>query len=530
MLHRQGWQGSTQGLRSLATGLAAVLVLLASCVNGNREYDEAEQSAFGTFVHALDTTEQGKYLTHLLDADTSKWEADKAVQAYYKTTVAQLQTQRTFEPLWYNRVGVTDQADSLLAQLQRELPRHGLDPKSFFLPEIESDLDIVHQLAFDSVGQSINEVLPRLEYHLTKAYVRYTVGQRYGFVRPDQVFNRLDYKPDNGGYAILFDYEVKAPDYEEPIQKLASPDRMAYLQTSVPANSLYRTLQAQLEQTKDSAQRQTLIVNLERCRWQMIRPEGRTHQVVVNIPAQQLWAVCPDSILPMKICCGAVPTKTPLLNSEINYMQVNPEWIIPPSIVKGEVSVHGGDSAYFARNRYYIVDRQKGDTLDPKGVSSSQLSAGGLRVGQRGGAGNSLGRIVFRFANNFGVYLHDTNNRGAFNRERRTLSHGCVRVQKPFELACFLLQGADEWTLDKIRLAMDMRPQTVRGQEYLLEQNEDPRPLKIITYRDVTPRVPVYIIYYTAYPDPETGEINFWPDLYGYDQVIRRKMKSFLSQ
>ena len=129
-------------------------MLLASCVNGNREYDEAEHSAFGTFVHALDTTEQGKYLTHLLDADTSKWEADQIVRQYYADD--------THEPLWYAREGVTDQADVLLAHLQRELPTHGLDPKAFFLPEIESDLEIVHQLSFDSVGQSINEVLPRL--------------------------------------------------------------------------------------------------------------------------------------------------------------------------------------------------------------------------------------------------------------------------------------------------------------------------------------------------------------------------------
>ena len=505
-------------------------MLLASCVNGNREYDEADSSAFGTFVHALDTTEQGKYLTHLFDADTSKWEADKKVCEYYQAVVEQLQTQRIFEPRWYNRAGVTDQADALLAQLQRELPRQGLDPKAFFLPEIESDLEIVRQLSFDSVGQNINEVLPRLEYHLTKAYVRYTTGQRYGFVRPDLVFNQMDIKPDNDSYARLFDYEVKAPDYEEALQKLSSPDRMTYLQTSVPSNSLYHTFMAQLEQTTDSAKRETLIVNLERCRWQMARPEGRTHQVVVNIPAQQLWAICPDSILPMKICCGAIPTKTPLLNSEITYMQVNPEWIIPPSIVKGEVSVHSGDSAYFARNSYYIVDREKGDTLDPKKVTKSQLISGGLRVGQRGGAGNSLGRIVFRFANNFGVYLHDTNNRGAFNRERRTLSHGCMRVHKPFELACFLLQGADEWTLDKIRIAMDIKPETQRGHEYLEEHEEDPRPLKVITYRDVNPRVPVYIIYYTAYPDPETGEVNFYPDLYSYDQVIRKKMKDFLIQ
>lgn len=512
----------SQGLRPLATGLATVIVLLASCVDGNREYDEAESSAFGTFVHALDTTEQGKYLTHLLDADTSKWEADRTVHEYYADT--------THEPLWYSRVGVTAQADTLLALLQRELPQQGLNPKAFFQPEIESDLEIIHKLTFDSVGQSINEVLPRLEYHLTKAYVRYTVGQRYGFFRPDQVFNRMDYKTDGSGYARLFDYEVKAPDYEESLQKLKSPDRMGYLQGSEPTNSLYKTLKNQLRQATDSAKRQTLMVNLERCRWQAVRPEGRTHHVVVNIPAQQLWAVCPDSILPMKICCGAVPTKTPLLNSEITHMQVNPEWIIPPSIVKGEVSAHGGDSAYFARNRYYIIDRAKGDTLNPKEVTGSQLRAGGLRVGQRGGAGNSLGRIVFRFANNFGVYLHDTNNRGAFNRERRTLSHGCVRVQKPFDLACFLLQGADEWTLDKVRIAMDMRPQTVRGHEYLIEHAGAPRPFKVITYHDVTPHVPVYIIYYTAYPDPETGVVNYYPDLYGYDKAICRKMKEFLPQ
>lgn len=497
-------------------------MLLASCVNGNREYDEADHSAFGTFVHALDTTEQWQYLTHILDADTSKWEADKVVRKYY--------AERTHEPLWYARAGVTDQADSLLSQLQRVLPGHGLNPEAFFLSEIESDLDIVHKLAFDSVGQSINEVLPRLEYHLTKAYVRYTIGQRYGFIRPDQVFNRRDYKTDGTGYARLFDYEVKAPDYQEPLRKLASPDRMTYLQTSAPTHSLYKTLQSQLARTKDTANCQKILVNLERCRWQMTRPEGRSHQVVVNIPSLQLWAVCPDSVLPMKICCGAIPTKTPLLSSEITHMQVNPEWIIPTSIVKGEVAAHGGDSAYFARNRYYIVDRQTGDTLAPKTVTADKLRAGGLRVGQRGGAGNSLGRIVFRFANNFGVYLHDTNNRGAFNRERRTLSHGCVRVQKPFDLACFLLQGADEWTLDKIRLAMDMKPETDRGREYLEEHKEDPRPLKVITYRDIQPRVPVYIIYYTAYPDPETGEVAFWPDLYGYDQTIRREMKAFLPQ
>ena len=231
--------------------------------------------------------------------------------------------------------------------------------------------------------------------------------------------------------------------------------------------------------------------------------------ILVNIAAQQLWAVGADSVLNMKICCGATTTKTPLLCSTINYIQVNPEWIIPGNIIKTDVARHAGDSAYFVRNNYYVIERSSGDTLNPVMVSSDDLKSGRLRVGQKGGAGNSLGRIVFRFPNNFSVYLHDTNNRGAFSRERRTLSHGCVRVQKPFELACFLLPDIDEWAKDKLRISMDIRPETERGLIYISEHADAPRPFRLSTYHDVNPRVPVYIVYFTVYPNPETGEIYY---------------------
>ena len=481
------------------------MLLLASCVNGNREYDEAEYSAFGEYVHALDTLQMGQCLTHLLKADTSRWAADDPIHSRYAAF-------GTYEkaPLWFSREGVSSQADSLLSLLHRELSRNGLDTAAFFLPQIAADLEVVRQLAFDSVGQSINEVLPRLDYLLSKAYARYTVGQRYGFVRPDKLLNHMDYKTDGEGFARLFDYELKAPDYHEPVRKLEGTDRMDYLYQSQPADPLYRTLQRELAAAPDQASRQKIAVNMERCRWQMKRPGGPDRYVLVNIPAQHLWAVGGDTVLDMRICCGAFATKTPLLHSEITHLQVNPDWIIPPSIVKNEVSAHGGDSAYFARHRYYIIDRHSGDTLDPAGVTGDEMRAGGYRIGQKGGAGNSLGRIVFRFANNFGVYLHDTNNRGAFQRERRTLSHGCVRVQKPFDLACFLMPGASEWTLDRIRLAMNSSPDHA--------------------YYDISPRVPVFIIYHTVYPNPKTGAVEQWPDLYGYDKAISREMKPFLPQ
>jgi hypothetical protein len=425
-------------------------------------------------------------------------------------------------------MGVIGEADSLLAFLRRNLPQSGLDTTAFFLPEIAEDLGIVRSLAFDSVGQDINDLLPRLDYHLSKAYVRYAVGQRYGFVRPTRLMNKLFKRADSDDFARLFDEDVKEPNCEEALAQLASGGRLEYLTASMPNNSLYKTLQHELTSVTGKEARRRLAVNMERCRWQMSRPDDHEKVVLVNIPAQQLWAVSIDSVFDMRICCGATATKSPLLHSSISHIQVNPDWIIPQNIVRSDILRHAGDTAYFARHHYYIVDRRSGDSLDVADVTSDQLASGTLRVGQHGGPGNSLGRIVFRFNNNFSVYLHDTNNRGAFNRERRTLSHGCIRVEKPFDLARFLLPDLDEWDLDRLRISMDLPPESDQGKEYLEENAEEPRPFRLMTYHDVTPRVPVYIIYYTAYPNPATGIVQTWPDLYGYDKAIASAIECFL--
>ena len=522
MLCPQGRQACAQGVYTLALLLASACAFLVSCTEGSHNPSETDLSAFGKYVLALDTPQLERHYARILKADSSLWEGDAAIRRRY-ADVAHVED----SPLWFSRMGVSSQADSLLALMRRELPCNGLDSSAFYLPQIAEDLDVVHHLAFDSVGRSINEVLPHLDYYLSKAYLRYTIGLRYGFMQPQRFLNRMDYKP-TGDYARLFDYEVEAPDYEGAIRKLESSERMSFLEQSQPTGYVYRALQEQMKRTADKGGRHQLAVNMERCRWRMKHPGETGRKVLVNIPALQLWAVDGDSVLSMRICCGATTTKTPLLHSAISYMQVNPEWIIPQNIINSEVAHHGGDSAYFARHRYYIIDKSTGDTLNPAYVGESQMRTGNLRVGQKGGAGNSLGRIVFRFPNNFSVYLHDTNNRGAFNGDRRTLSHGCIRVQKPFELACFLLPDADDWKKDCLRISMGMRPETDRGQSYLQEHNGSSQPFRLLTYLDVSPRVPLYIIYYTAYPNPKTGMVETWPDLYGYDKVISREIKSFL--
>ena len=480
-------QGGPQGFSSVAFVLLSVCFLLTACNDGAfRKLTEADRSAFGEYVNQMDSTLSG---------------------------------------VWFDRMGVSADADSVLSYLRREVPRNGLNPAAFKIQEIASDLEIVHQLAFDSVGVSINDLLPRLDANLTKAYIRYATGQRYGFMRP-RVFNYMDPKVGQPGtFARVFDYDLVAPDTTEAAQKVKETDRVSYLVSSAPDTYIYKALLREMDNSNDAERRLKLAVNMERCRWQIPHPEADKRQILVNIPSQHLWALGGDTVLDMRICCGAFPTKTPLLNSEISYMQINPEWVIPYNIIKTEVVRHAGDSAYFARNRYSIIDKETGDTLNVADVGSGSLLSGGLKVSQRAGVGNSLGRIVFRFPNNFSIYLHDTNNRGAFQRDRRTLSHGCVRVQKPFELACYLLPTADEWTLESIRISMDMPPVTDRGRNWIRSHADEERPYRLISYHDVKPHVPLYILYYTAFPNPKTGTVDFWPDLYGFDKVISKELK-----
>ena len=218
-------------MRKIVVFLAGCM-LLSACGGGKTELSEADMSAFGTYVDSLDNNLQGK---------------------------------------WFTRMGMTEDADSLLAFLRRELPRDGLDTTAFFVPQIAEDMAVVNKLAFDSIGQSINEVLKRLDDHLTKAYVDYTTGQRYGFMRPDKVLNRLDYKVGGPGYAQLFDYEIKAPDFEEAEQKVTGSDRMAYLAASQPQTYVYRALKDQLAKTADKAERAKIAINMERCRWHIVK-------------------------------------------------------------------------------------------------------------------------------------------------------------------------------------------------------------------------------------------------------------------
>lgn len=477
--------------------------------------------------YALSSTRVREDLEHLCRSDQDNSYATKRLKNYYMEGGA---------PIWVDFMGVDGRADTLIAILSEKIPQMGFKEASFNLRQIRQDLERMRTLSFDKKS-TISLVAARLDYNLTKAFLHYAAGQRFGFVNPDYVLNHYDARDrDSTGqvlaYRHLFDVGMDHPDnsYVRRALRRVTPDSLGtYLRQVETSNAFYFRLMDMLAKAPSEAQRRRILINMERCRWrEALKPEDGEKYIIVNVPAFHLWGVSPDTVIDMRVACGAIRTKTPLLSSRITHMEVNPEWIIPMSIVNDDVAHHAGDSSYFARHRYYIADRKSGKHLSPKSVTPSMLRSGQYRVAQLGGAGNSLGRIIFRFPNNFSVFLHDTSSPGAFGRDNRGVSHGCVRVQRPFDLAAFVLdKDTDEWELDKLRISMGMKPESERGIEFMDEQDPAQGTPKLVSWLKSPTRVPIIITYYTMFQTPD-GSVQHYPDVYGYDEAIGEALKTYI--
>ncbi len=425
--------------------------------------------------------------------------------------------------LWISRRGIDARSDTLLTYL-RQVEQHGLTPEGFHVPEIEHDMALIQTKNFGN--EDANCVLGRLEYHLTKAFLRYSAGLRYGFIRPHKLLNNL--LPDDGSlkpaYRILFDIECETPRdsfYNHALHQACHSESLSsFLQEVSPRDTLYTQIQAdylKARQARDTTRARLAYINMERARWRYPRPRGGKY-VWVNLAGMELTAVdeTRDTSFTMLVCGGNQGHKTPLLQSAIRRMETDPYWIIPMTIIRKEiVPRHIGDTAYFRRNHYRIIDKQTSQEVNPEGMTAKMLTSGRYTVRQDNGAANSLGRLIFRFPNQFAVFLHDTNNHAAFRRKNRAVSHGCVRVERPLDLALFLMQEPDSILEDKIRMAIDLKPRTRWGKQLL---SENPETQKLGSYTYPVP-IPVFIDYYTLYPDLK-GRLCPHPDTYRYDEEI----------
>jgi murein L,D-transpeptidase YcbB/YkuD len=243
-------------------------------------------------------------------------------------------------------------------------------------------------------------------------------------------------------------------------------------------------------------------LTLERWRW--LPGSYQKEPIVANIPEFRLRAYDKDFkvALTMNVVVGkAYGHNTPVFTDMMQYVVFRPYWSVPYSITKGEMVPHiVRDPDYLAKKGFEVVDSKQNvvsaGTVTPEVLA--QLRAGKLFVRQKPGPKNALGLAKFIFPNSYNVYMHDTPATEFFAKSRRDFSHGCIRLEKPADLAAWVLRDNPGWTPERIRAAMNG---TTTQQVNL------------------THPIPVLILYATVIV-PDDGIVHFYDDIYGHDAAL----------
>jgi len=246
--------------------------------------------------------------------------------------------------------------------------------------------------------------------------------------------------------------------------------------------------------------------NMERWRW--LPDELGPRYVMVNIPDYRLFVVENQvTIMSMKTVVGKSEQPTPVFMDNMSYLELNPTWNLPNSIVADEmIPKVKKDTDYLTKKhiRIYKDWSPTAKEIDPKTIDWAKMNPKKFpyRMIQDIGV-NPLGRIKFMFPNQFDVYLHDTTQKSLFQRSKRMYSHGCIRVEKPYELGEWVLKDDPAWS--KERLLKEIK----KGKRQVV---------------NLPKHIPVYVIYLTAWFDTR-GHIHFRDDIYDYDKNLEKVLK-----
>jgi murein L,D-transpeptidase YcbB/YkuD len=251
--------------------------------------------------------------------------------------------------------------------------------------------------------------------------------------------------------------------------------------TGIITDTLIRSLNVPVEKRI-----RQIIINLNRMQWMPGKQEG--NYLTVNIPDFLLTAYENNSkAFDMPVAVGKEGTNTTIFSGDLNQIVFSPYWNIPVSIVRREILPKmKADPTYLKSKRMEIVG--KNDSLPT--------------IRQLPGKDNALGKVKFLFPNRYDIYFHDTDAKEIFNKDKRAVSHGCIRLADAEKLSIYLLRNNKAWTPEKVTSAMNS------GKEQ---------------YVKLSPSIPVAITYYTAWVD-ETGQLNFRDDIYLNDSKVEQMM------
>lgn len=450
-------------MRTLTVALA-VAVIAACGRTDTRRYSDAVKKASSSTPRWVERDAIGKRL----------WAIE---QKFYAA--------RQHAPAWIDGDDPTPQFDELL-ELLHDAGRHGLEPAAYGYEHLAAARAKADEAWIGAAFEPRD--IPEIDLRLTYAFLTYAADLLGWRSSPREV--NPNWLPAS-----------KKTDLAERLRTALDGHAVRKtLEELAPAHPQYEALQAALARaTKEGAQgmdTERIRMNLERWRWGP-RDLGDRY-ILINVPSFQLQVIEGGTpVLAMRVIVGAPDTPTPLFSDRMTYVVFSPYWNIPESILREETLPRlADDPDYLSRNNIEVVGAA-GEVVYPSELDWDDAEAtAGLRFRQAPGPENALGLVKFIFPNHFSVYLHDTPTDALFNKPTRTFSHGCIRIEKPVALAEYVLRDKQQWTAERIRLAMN-------GREEQNVKLKDP--------------LPVHIGYWTAWVEAD-GSVTFIDDPYGLDR------------
>ncbi|WP_411973914.1 L,D-transpeptidase family protein [Sphingobacterium sp. Lzh-3] len=333
----------------------------------------------------------------------------------------------------------------------------------------------------------------RFDILLTDGLITFINDLHFGKYNPLYQKTQIDTSRINGFCAdeILAIARMQA-DFQGAILK-AQPNLKAYTDLQTYLDRAQRANDRIVSPTEMGK----IIINMERLRW--INTQS-AYYIMVNIPSYILELHQGGEMFGFKVVVGKSTTKTPVLESEISYFSTAPDWRVPQSIFRKEMLPEMmKDKSYLADHNYSIYDGSGNKvTVNASTLRQINDNPNNYSITQSSGQENALGAVIFRFENPYAVYLHDTAQKQFFDREKRALSHGCVRVENADRLAAMLL--AYDGAAYKIS-ALENAIRSYEKRDFVLSEP-----------------VPIIITYLTCLI--KNGKLIFYTDIYQFDKSL----------
>jgi murein L,D-transpeptidase YcbB/YkuD len=536
------------------------LIIFAACQqqSGSHKRTKARDTSHYTQQAYIDQTIDSNYVNTFLQTHKGYDAYDEYILNFYR--------KRDFHYAWINKDGLTEQASNFI-NLMKNDAAYGIKDSSLMTPDLQQLTDT---LLVSDVGLKPGDTaIPRIEMMLTAQFFAYG-NKVWGGMTADSAKDlewfiprkKIDMEslldsmvgkknnafeddePVNRQYILLRQQLKKLAQLEagkkwdsiritqKSFRKGDSSSVIAEVKYRLEAfgdlpgtdsshrftvalDTAIRSFQARMGIKEDGTINKSvldalntplqdrikkILLNMERLRWVPLEPT--TDYILVNIPQFKMHVYDKGKLAwSCNVVVGKPGASTVIFTKELRYIVFSPYWNVPPGILAKEVlpGLKRGAGSYLARQNMEIVGAS-GKTIAPGSINFGKYSGGNFPyiVRQKPGGKNSLGKVKFLFPNEYNIYLHDTPARYLFGENKRSFSHGCIRIAEPKHLAQWLLRDDSTWTEQKIDDAMNA------GKE------------KYVTVKD---KVPVFIVYFTAFVDHD-GKLNFRDDVYGHDEKL----------